>query len=252
MIVVLGNCIALAEHTLLPEITGIDNVTNQFNRDPKNKEWQKLLTTWYLETQKNKNIKSAQLLRLSYYEKQRKEKQIAWPTYINNCVNLSTYGSTFLGMYYNLLQYIKQNNKPNFVAILDYPKINRSCLINYNNKKYVVESAYTFTDNQQDQVPKPVYQQFLIKRKLQEAYGESYQIKKKTKSLEQLLNFCKNEKINHKIFMFYKQNREFFNEHDVIDCTHFEAQYTNDNGYQQCDTKLAVQQSIAEYVQKHI
>ena len=49
MILLLGNCIALGEHTLLPEITGNPNVTTKHDYSLTSRKWRKEISSWFLK-----------------------------------------------------------------------------------------------------------------------------------------------------------------------------------------------------------
>ena len=109
MILLLGNCIALGEHTLLPEITGNPNVTTKHDYSLTSRKWRKEITAWFLKKYYNQQkVADKEILRTAFKEKQKQEKKLAFPNYIKDCVNASTYGATFLGIHQQCKIYLEK------------------------------------------------------------------------------------------------------------------------------------------------
>jgi hypothetical protein len=253
MILLLGNCIALGEHTLLPEITSNPNVTTKHDYSLTSRKWRKEISAWFLKKYYNQQkVADKEILRTAFKEKQKQEKKLAFPNYIKDCVNVSTYGATFLGIHQQCKMYLKNNHKPDLVLITDFPFENRGIAIHHNQQKFIIESAMYFVDHNPEFVPKQAYQKFLDKRKLQEKVGETFINKKRQKSYKLLIKFLHHHNLKYKFIIFYKKNKNFFAEHNYIDCTSFVDQFTNSDGYQLCAKKLELQKPIAEHIKKHI
>tara|TARA_Y100000592_G_C5374492_1_gene270240 strand:- start:41 stop:799 length:759 start_codon:yes stop_codon:yes gene_type:complete len=242
--VVIGDCIATAVNVLLPEILGTaDCVVDMVSAK---KKLGKDLQAWFLRKNTD-NVQSGDIVRLSHTYKLQKEKEMAWPSMISNCVNLAVTGETFQGMHKKIKDYVAKNGRPDIVLVTDFSESHRCVVLNRDRKKYVVKRDLNLLDAGQDTWPPHVYNEFCSKVNQQEIFGKKYQRRKHKKSFAMLAKYLQSHGIKYKFLLFRKENQ--YISHKYEDLTHFITQYQNNDGFEISSKKLSAQREIASYVQ---
>ena len=101
-ILLLGDCIAVGQNLLMPEITNNKDIrVPEFN---VNKQFEKEIVKWFLKNNKLK-IALPEIVSSSYITKTREEKKLAWPGLIPVTDNLAVGGETFQGMHKKVKEY---------------------------------------------------------------------------------------------------------------------------------------------------
>lgn len=246
-IVLLGDCIATGTDVLLPEIINQPDCTTDDNGTKEN--YEKQLIKWFLQN-KNTKIQIQNILKESYLFKIAQEKSLAWPAYIDGCLNLAVVGETFQGMHKKIKSHIQNNKKPKLVIITDFSESHRCVVIRHNHQQYVVKRDLFYLDHKQDIWPKAVYAKFLDKVRSQEALGQQYQTRKNQKSLDQLTKFLNFHQIPYK-FCWFRQTNHYLSI-DKHDFTSLAQPYKNHEGKDICSKKLAYQSQMADVIKKSL
>jgi hypothetical protein len=245
-IIVIGDCVATGTDVLLPEITGNpDCLGTDIADESVALTMAKEIHNWFLKNNKSK-VHINDIADLSLTLKLQREKSLAWPSHIPNCVNLAVAGETFQGMHKKIKEHIKSKPKPALVLITDFSESHRCVVINHKSQKYVVKRDLNVLENKQKIWPKVVYDQFVKKAKQQENYGEEYQKRKHQKSFTMLTKLLDKENIQYEFLMFRKCNTYLTEKRH--DFTKFPNWYSDSGGNHMCSRKLLAQEEIASYI----
>ena len=261
-IVLLGGCIHMGRDLLLPEIMDDKNYVIP-KGGANSKGIAKKVTGWFLKNKEAQNTKFENIIRESFALKEKKEKQLAWTSYLNSCVNLSDICETFQGMHVKLKHYLQHNKKPAIVLVqLDIGDDHRAVTINKNSQKHVVSETIEMQGSNKSKFPKDIYKRAMEMIKNQEHNGEKWVLQKTIRSLYMLVKLLDSEGIPFK-FLRMDLGANFFSEHikgshgDIIkdrciDLTKFYRLYHTSEGQQVLRKKLDLQKQIADHVQKEL
>jgi len=247
-IVLVGDCIATGHNCLVPEISGDPNCNLddlEVKRQLKDK-----IVEWYLKD----NKAQSDAVKEAYMAKYAKEKELAWPSHIPDCVNLCRVGDTFQGMQELIKEYIQENGNPDLLLITDYDATHRCVVVHHEGKKYVVRRDWNFRNEPQVKWPDEVYAKFLTKCIEQEQLGQEWQKKKHQRSLGALIKFIKSKGIRSEFMLFHDYNShltEYYNEitgSKVHDLTDVQKRYCDANGKEIYALKLQQQKHIAQHI----
>lgn len=245
-IIIIGDCVATGTDVLLPEITGNKAcLATDIADESVATTMVKDVSKWFLKNNKSK-VHVNDISGLANTLKLQKEKSLAWPSHIPECVNLAVAGETFQGMHKKIKEYLKSNTKPKQVLITCISSTHRCVVINYKSQKYVVKRDLNFLEKTQKIWPKVVYDQFVEKTKQQENYGEEYQKRKHQKSFIMLTKLLDKEKIQYEFLMFRKYNAYLTEKRH--DFTMFPNWYSDSSGNHMCSRKLLAQEYIASHI----
>jgi hypothetical protein len=246
-ILLLGDCIAVGQNLLMPEITNNKDIrVPEFN---VNKQFEKEIVKWFLKNNKLK-IALPEIVRSSYITKTREEKKLAWPGLIPVTDNLAVGGETFQGMHKKVKEYIQKNKKPDLVLITDFSISHRCVVVNNQSQKYVIKRDISWKNSVQHIWPNEVYKLFVNKVIEQEKLGIQYQQRKNKKSYNMLTKFLKEKNINYKFLVFRDFSRHITADYE--DYTNFVKSYCDANGETKFQDKLKAQTTIANHIKKHI
>jgi hypothetical protein len=238
-ILVLGDCIANGLNVLWSEITQT-HFTTESLRNEMSAELQVHLKNWSgLE-----DLKQAKK-----YLKE-KEKMHSWPSYIENCINLSVTNETFQGMHKKLKKYLSENSKPDLVLLTDYTPSHRCVVVRYNNVQYVVKRDLRLLDEEQEIWPSQVYEIFKKKVHLQEKKGALFQTRKMLKSFRQLEKLLKFHRIYYKLLVFRHENQNISD--NFIYCNQLLDLYKLPGNIEDVTAKLKAQKTICEFVMNNL
>ena len=106
--IVIGDCVATGTDVLLPEITGDpDCLATDIADESVVTTMVKDVSKWFLKNNKSK-VHINDLADSSFTLKLQREKSLAWPSHIPNCVNLAVAGETFQGMHKKIKEYRRE------------------------------------------------------------------------------------------------------------------------------------------------
>ena len=241
--VVIGDCVATAVNVLLPEITGAtDCVVDMV--DAK-KKLDKDLFVWFLKNNKTK-MQFSDIRAVSHKYKLQREKELAWPSHIDNCINLAVTGETFQGMHNKIKDHVAEKGKPGLVLITDFSESHRCVVVHSDGKQYVVKRDLNLLDADQGTWPQDVYEKFVAKVKQQELFGQRYQKRKHKKSFDMLIRFLESNDISYKFLLFRKDNEYITRKYE--DMTEYNNSYLDAAGREISSKKLLAQEHIASHV----
>ena len=249
-ILVVGDCIANGQNLLLPEILSKDEVEGDNLKISQEPGFNKKLLAWYLKKSKSKTHDAYKLLADALKFKRQQEKELSWVKHLPDSVNLTGNGETFQVMHKKLRDYLNDHGKPKFVLITDFSPSHRCVVINADGEQHVVKRDDTFLDQEQEIVPKNIYELFLSSVEKQKKYGEEYQKRKNLKSFDMLIRLLGHHDIQWRFLIFRPENSYLL--HRGHDMTKFLLAVQSSNGYDLCTKKLSVQEEIAHHIITHV
>lgn len=261
-IVLLGGCIHMGTDLLLLEIMDDKNYVIP-KGGAKSKGIAKKVTGWFLKHKEGQNTKFENIIRESFALKEKKEKELAWTSYLNSCVNLSDICETFQGMHVKLKHYLQHNKKPAVVLVqLDIGDDHRAVTINKNSQKHVVSETIEMQGSNKSKFGKDIYKRAMEMIKNQEHNGKKWVLQKTIRSLYMLIKLLDSQGIPFKFLRMdlganlfaehvEKSHAELINDR-YIDLTKFYRLYHTSEGQQILSKKLTLQKDIADCVKKEL